>query len=134
MPVSSSPQSFPASTPFLAASYVSTPTSSSDGWRMTSRRARRPTLPVAHWITRSAAVPSPGSDAMGADDNSGRSPRPRSPFRSSDARPHSLWGSVTCSRRGGGAEGAEEEVDVGGGDLVDGHRAVGAEPERDARA
>src|SRR3984957_13334346 len=51
-PTDSSPQRTPASTQFFAGSYTRTPTSSSPGWRITSRNARKPMLPVAHWTTR----------------------------------------------------------------------------------
>src|SRR5271165_5132276 len=51
-PVGPSPHSSPASTPSLAVSYTNTATRSSKGLRITSRRARWPVLPVAHWITR----------------------------------------------------------------------------------
>ncbi len=51
-PVGSSPHSSPASTPFLPSSYTRTPTRSYDGSRISSRRARCPVFPVAHWTTR----------------------------------------------------------------------------------
>ncbi len=42
----------PASRPTLASLDTQQPTNSSSGWAATPSMAARPTLPVAHWITR----------------------------------------------------------------------------------
>src|SRR5213075_2580908 len=56
-PTGASPHNSPASTPCFAGSYTTKPTSSRSGSRITSRNARVPMLPVAHWTTRSVNVP-----------------------------------------------------------------------------
>src|SRR5438067_11225164 len=50
-PTGPTPASSPASWPALAGLCTSRPTSSSSGCSMIPRRASRPTLPVAHWMT-----------------------------------------------------------------------------------
>src|SRR5688572_25326268 len=50
--MASPPSSVPTSTPSLSAEWTQHPTSSRSGWPRTPSIAARPTLPVAHWITR----------------------------------------------------------------------------------
>ena len=56
------PMRVPTSTPSLASLCTQQPASSRSGWASTPSIAARPTLPVAHWITRYATVPPPQVD------------------------------------------------------------------------
>ena len=51
-PTGAVPQSVPASFPAFAALDTHTPASASSGCPMMQRRAKCPTFPVLHWITR----------------------------------------------------------------------------------
>ncbi len=58
MPIGSRPQTSPTSRPALSAPCTQAPASSSSGCERIPCTAARPTLPVAHWITRYAIATS----------------------------------------------------------------------------
>ena len=55
-PSGSIPRISPTSTPFLLSEWTQHPTSSRSGWSRMPSMAALPTLPVAHWMTRTAPL------------------------------------------------------------------------------